>query len=278
MPIIGGGVSEEGIPFFDYTPTGIMRNRGLEVTLAGEVVHTKTLAWTASFNGWTNANRVITIGANRRPEFIGFWYRVQAGHPIYSIWEPTVSYHDTNGNGIIEANEVTIGDLTDHGSAAPTRGASFQNSFAFLGGRFRVGALIDYKGGNKLVDEILVDQMAFNLARGNVDPHAPLAQQAQAVAVAEGEDDAGTFLGPDEDASFVRFRELSLTVNFGSSIARALRTGSVSLSLLARNLWLLTPYHGADPEVNIAANADPVGTETAIPQPRYFVARVTLGY
>ena len=278
MPSLGGGVSEDGIPFFDYTPTGIMRNRGAEVTLAGELVRTAMLTWTVSFNGWTNANRVITMGANRAPTFIGAWYRVQAGHTIYSIWEPTVSYHDANGDGIIEANEVTLGHPTDHGSAIPTRGASLQNSFAFLGGRFRAGALIDYKGGNKLVDEFLADQLLLGTARGNVDPHAPLAEQAWQVAANEGGTDEGEFFAPAEDASFVRFRELSLTVNFGNSIARALRTRSVALSLLARNLWIWTPYRGADPEVNIAANGDPVGTETAIPQPRYFVARVTLGY
>jgi TonB-dependent SusC/RagA subfamily outer membrane receptor len=277
MPIVFTS-AEDGILFNRFRPTGIVRNRGAEVTLSAQIVRNEELTWSANFNGWTNANRVITIGSDRVPEFINFWYRVQAGHTIYSIWEPTLSYHDANGDGIIEPNEVTIGHPTDHGSAVPTRGASLQNSFAFLRGRFRVGALVDYKGGNKLIDEILADQLFLGQTRGNADPHAPLLEQAQQVAAAEGGGNLGSFIGPAEDASFVRFRELSLTVNFGTGIAHALRTRSVALSLLARNLWLWTPYRGADPEVNIAANGDPVGTETVLPQPRYFVARVTLGY
>jgi hypothetical protein len=86
------------------------------------------------------------------------------------------------------------------------------------------------------------------------------------------------YFGPVEDASFVRLRELSFTVTAAPSIARVLRTRSVAISLLARNLWLWTPYRGTDPEINADGNTDPVSTETVIPQPRYFVVRVTLGY
>jgi len=108
---------------------------------------------------------------------------------------------------------------------------------------------------------------------GSIDPHAPLVEQAQAVATRE----AGYF-GPAQDASFVRLRELSFTVTATPGIARALRTTSVAISLLARNLWLWTPYRGTDPEINTNGNADPIMSQTVIPQPRYVVIRVTLGY
>ena len=76
----------------------------------------------------------------------------------------------------------------------------------------------------------------------------------------------------------MRLRELSITVTGTPNVARALRTRSVALSLLARNLWLWTPYRGTDPETNANGNADPASPYTVVPLPRYFVARVTLGY
>jgi hypothetical protein len=87
-----------------------------------------------------------------------------------------------------------------------------------------------------------------------------------------------SYFGPAQDASFVRLRELSLTVTATSRIARALRTTSAAISLLARNLWLWTPYKGTDPEINTNGNTDPITGQTVVPQPRYFVIRVTLGY
>jgi TonB-dependent SusC/RagA subfamily outer membrane receptor len=258
--------------------TGVVRNRGVELSLTARAIRTPMFSWDASLSVWTNANRVITLypgatGFELASPFNAPIYRVVPGAALYSTWQPNLTYHDQNGDGIIEPGEVTLSNPADQGSALPTRGATLQNGFGLLGGRFRVGVLADYKGGNRMIDPVLYDQFLFGTSRGSVDPHAPLAEQAQALAATEG-----TYAGPAQDASFVRLRELSITVNGTPSIARALRTRSVTLSLLARNLWLWTSYKGTDPEINTNNNADPVASYTVVPLPRYFVARVTIGY
>jgi TonB-dependent SusC/RagA subfamily outer membrane receptor len=257
--------------------TGIVRNRGIELSLTAAAIRTPMVSWDANLNVWTNTNRVITLFPGATDIVSGGLpipiYRVAPGSAMYSIWEPKLTYHDQNGDGIIEPDEVTLSDPVDQGSSLPTRGATLQNGIGLLGGRFRIGVLADYKGGNRMVDPVLFDQLLFGTSRGSVDPHAPLAEQAQAVAFGEG-----AYAGPVQDASFVRLRELSITVSGTPSIARALRTRSVALSLLARNLWLWTPYRGTDPEINTNGNADPASSYTVVPLPRYFVARVTLGY
>ena len=56
------------------------------------------------------------------------------------------------------------------------------------------------------------------------------------------------------DASFVKLREVSLTYNFSSNIAKMLKLQNVSLSAIGRNLWIIdknTPY--ADPEAGLSA-------------------------
>jgi TonB-dependent starch-binding outer membrane protein SusC len=257
--------------------TGIVRDRGVELSLAASAIRTPMFAWDVSVNVWTNANRVITLYQSATEvvpsALLVPVYRAAPGSAMYSIWEPNITYHDRNGDGILEPDEVTLSDPADQGSSMPTRGATLQNSFGVLGGRFRIGVLADYRGGNRMIDPVLLDQLIFGTSRGTVDPHAPLAEQAEAVAA-----DEGTYAGPAQDASFVRLREFSITVTGTPSIARALRTRSVALSLAARNLWLWTPYRGTDPEINAKGNSDPANPYTVVPLPRYFVARVTLGY
>jgi TonB-dependent SusC/RagA subfamily outer membrane receptor len=258
--------------------TGIVRNRGAELSVAVVAIRAPALSWDVHVNVWTNASRVITLypgaaGLTVPSLFVAPIYRVVPGASLYSIWEPNLTYHDQNGDGIIEPDEVTLSNPVNQGSSLPTRGVTLQNGVGFLGGRLRIGVLADYQGGNRLVDPVLSYQYLFGTSRGSVDPHAPLAEQAQAVAATEP-----SYAGPAQDASFVRLRELSMTVSGTPSIARALRTRSVALSLLARNLWLWTPYKGTDPEINTNNNADPVLGYTVVPLPRYFIARVTLGY
>ncbi len=258
--------------------TGVVRNRGVELSLTAVAIRTPMFSWDASLHVWTNANRVITLytgatGFNLPGPLPVPLYRVVPGAALYSTWEPNLTYHDQNGDGIIEPGDVTLSSPVDQGNSLPTREATLQNGVGVLGGRLRIGVLADYKGGNRIIDPVLYDELLFGTSRGSIDPHAPLAEQAEAVAVSQG-----SYAGPAQDASFVRLRELSITVNGTPSIARALRTRSVALSLLARNLWLWTPYRGTDPEINTNGNADPVASYTVVPLPRYFMARVTLGY
>jgi hypothetical protein len=98
--------------------------------------------------------------------------------------------------------------------------------------------------------------------------------------------------GMFEDGSFVRFRELSLTVAVPARVAHLMRVDNVSVTGAVRNLALWTRYTGADPEVSAVGNnlvQTPSGTtitvnndfransSSAVPLPRYWVLRVNLG-
>jgi hypothetical protein len=269
-------LQEEGFPIEEYSNLGSVQNRGIELTLDIGAVRTPVVRWDANINAWGNQNRVESYGGVPPNPINGFL--IAAGHPLYAISQSTLSYRDINKDGVIELNEITLGPPTDQGSSRPTRGAAVQNTVILFGDRFRIGALIDYTGGNKLIDPVLALQLRAGLTRATADAHAPLAEQAEAIAAEFGNGGSGFYSGPVQDGSFVRFRELSFTVNASQRIARVLRTSSAAVSLVARNLWLWTPYRGTDPEINTDGNVDPVISNTVIPQPRYFVARVTLGY
>ena len=97
--------------------------------------------------------------------------------------QSTLTYRDANGDGVIEPNEVSLSNPADQGNSMPTRGAGLQNTITLLGGRFRIGALIDYKGGNRLIDPVLRRPLLFGTSRASADSHTSLAEQAQAIAV-----------------------------------------------------------------------------------------------
>jgi hypothetical protein len=82
-----------------------------------------------------------------------------------------------------------------------------------------------------------------------------------------------------EDGSFVKLREISIGYTFDSRFIRHnLGLGSIELRAAGRNLWVSTPYVGADPEVN--AGGAETGAEGidyfGVPQTRSFVFTLTI--
>jgi TonB-linked SusC/RagA family outer membrane protein len=64
-----------------------------------------------------------------------------------------------------------------------------------------------------------------------------------------------------EDASWVRLRELTVSYNLPSSLFDKVFVSSASISLTARNLFLITEYSGIDPETNLTGSSNGIGLE-----------------
>lgn len=109
--------------------------------------------------------------------------------------------------------------------------------------------------------------------RGAVDPTSPLGEQAAWIQSTVNQ-------GFYSSSSSLRFNELSLTYNLPTSLAeRLLRVRSASVTFAGRNLALWTNYVGKDPNVDTSHSLTEVSADdgTAIPQPRNFALRFTLG-
>jgi hypothetical protein len=71
-----------------------------------------------------------------------------------------------------------------------------------------------------------------------------------------------------EDASFVKWRELTLTYSLPTRITdRWLRADAVSIALGARNLHTWTKYGGLDPELSYDGGQDSFNTDEFFTQP-----------
>ena len=92
-----------------------------------------------------------------------------------------------------------------------------------------------------------------------------------------------SFLGSDagyvEHASFVKLREVSVTLLAPNDWARRLRAAGLSLTLAGRNLVTWTDYTGFDPELNFNGSSN-YSTADFLTQPpvRYFTARVSANW
>lgn len=62
-----------------------------------------------------------------------------------------------------------------------------------------------------------------------------------------------------EDGSWIRLREVSLSCNLPPRWFTESSINGISLSVSARNLWLLTRYSGVDPETNLQGDSNSTG-------------------
>jgi hypothetical protein len=183
-------------------------------------------------------------------------------------------------------------------SSAPTRQLSLGTHVGLWHGALTVGGLLDYRGGFKLANSTADEQASFaQNDRGSNDRSAPLWLQARDIAsqltFQEGLNNFAPPAGFYENATFLRFRELSLTYAIPRAVVRALRVQSVSLTGAVRNLALWTRYSGPDPEVSSSggfnfhldatSNTFVVNNDTredtrTVPLLRYWVVRLNVGF
>jgi TonB-linked SusC/RagA family outer membrane protein len=165
------------------------------------------------------------------------------------------------------------------GNSVPTREGSYGLTVGFLRD-FTVSAMIDYRGGYKKLDGNYRARCgAFSLCRELWFPDDPQYPRELIAAVQGGTTYTYHLI---KDASFTRFRELSLTYNAPATIARALRAAGASITISGRNLALWTDYPGVEPEAsfNSGTRGGAYGQweQNVTPQLRQFVTTFNLRY
>ncbi len=299
--LVSTGTGWEAGAFPYEENVGTVRNTGVEGTLTATVVRARAVTWDVTLNASVNHNKLRSLAPGLPSQQVaGAYavYRFAVGYPLYGYWAPRVQYADLNHDGIIEPNEVTVADTLSYaGSSFPTQEASVGTHVGLWGGAFTVSALADYRGGFRLLNTTgFFEMLGQNDAASNRRT-APLWQQARDVAgeviFADGLDGYDPPKGFYENATYLRFRELSLTYAVPRTVVRALRMSTVSVTGAVRNLGLWTRYTGTDPEVttSFGANAQLSPTSNtyvvnnnmredigAVPLLRYWVVRLNVSF
>ncbi len=269
-----------GGPTSIFRNIGSTRNSGLEMSLTGNVFDTPHARLELSLNASTNRNRLTSLGGQPAFAFgLNSSQRMIEGYPLGGYWGNTIDSVRANKNGSLSPDSVFFSsdtaDLHFLGSPSPTRFGSIGGGLTLFK-IFKVSSLFDYRGGNKLYNATEQFRCSFQTCRAANDAKAPIADQANAYAAGL----TGTFYGGYvEDASFVKWRELSVSVGAPSRWARLARASDVSLTLAGRNLHTWTKYTGLDPEVNFGGQSNFTTADFLTqPQVRYYTARLNLTY
>jgi len=275
---------------------GEVTNKGVEGTINAAVLDLDNFKWNLTLNGSVNSNRLVTLGVGVDTIFLGLGavdgnaiQRFVEGQPTAGYWQrPLVSWQDKNNDGIISPLgcgpssaddtadcEVSLGDNVAYlGNPLPKRELTLNTSFT-LYRYFRVAGVVDHRGGYTLYNATEQFRcVIFVTCQTAYDKRAPLADQAARMASILGSD-----AGYVEDASFVKLRELSLTLLAPNDWARRVGTSNLALTIAGRNLATWTDYKGFDPELNWNGTSN-YSTADFLTQPpvRYFTARLSLNW
>jgi hypothetical protein len=232
-----------------------------------------------------NQNELLELGEGIEPIIFGLGgatQRHQPGYPLGGYWgRRLISFEDANNDGIIQHTEVQLSD----GGGVPGQPESRQREFTVSGTAtlfniVRLNALFDGKSDYVLNNSTRYFRCAsaFVNCREAFDPNTPLRTRRAPWRPARAGLDAREVYF--EDASFVKLREVSVTLMAPQELARRMRTQGLSLTLAGRNLATWTDYTGFDPELNFARARSNFSTADFLTQPqlRYFTARVNLNF
>ena len=249
---------------------GNVVNKGVELTIDGQLLRKRDLLWTVTANIAHNCNRITSMGSAsdiimgsssetilRKGEALGTFYGlrfdgiVQTGDDLDKL--PTVSgkrlepgdvkFVDQDHNGRIDGKDrVALGSIQPdftYGFSTQLRWRNFDASVSFAGSH-----------GNKLFNALgrRLEQTgdSYNLLRTvlnswtetNPSNRYPLASKERTISYIDSR--------YVEDASYLKLR--NLTIGYTLPIPKSVKA-KVRIFATGSNLFTITPYSGYDPEV-----------------------------
>ena len=260
--IVGRNVAPSiGFTSEQFVNIGQINNRGIELGLNARAIETASVDWDLNLNLTTNRNRIEDLGLDGFLQ-LGWTTRHQVGYPVGSLFAPVVLFSEYVP-GTDQINRETL--RCDNGQGQPVpcdpdawlyQGHPDPNietslsSSVSIGDRLTIDALVQGKIGQTKYDlQGWWRYAAFQQSRLNLFP-----REYDTNKVAEAQfGSTGEFALWVNEASFIRFRELSVNYRMPGAWAERLGSRRGTISVAARNLgmlwtnWPEWPHH--DPEV-----------------------------
>jgi len=259
-----------GFPGVQFANIGQVNNSGIELQATLQAITRPNFGWTITTNIGTAHNKIVSLGD--LSTVIGPGQQNIVGFPISSYFARKVVSADRDpatgkainvlcdgGPGGSGPVDCATAPFVFVGSPTPTVTGSVGNTFTF-GKRFRLYALVDFKHGNRLynaVEELrCAAEIGIPFCDADYNPTKyPIRYIAETNPVLATNGVNDEFI---QDASFAKLREISLTYSLPERFIPGVNTASITVA--GRELHTWTKYRGADPEVNINANAGVSGT------------------
>lgn len=263
---------------------GTISNKGVEITLGGTVISAGDFKWDMTINFAKNKNTVeeLNAGATEIPliaQNLTPGLKIVKGKP-YGVFEATTVLRTAEGKIVVDAGGLPVNDPEPsyQGSIQPDWTGGLTTTLSYKG--INVSATFDTRQGGKVVSTTMsqlyfngqAEETAFNDRDEWIIPNS---------VVQDGVDDQGNpqyvdnttpltmydntyrdywadIQGGDRneevllDASYIKFRELSINYSLPKAWLEKTPFGDVSVGAMGRNLWLHTAKnnHMIDPEAN----------------------------
>ncbi len=257
---------------------GQVNNHGLELQSTLQLLSRANLKWDVAGMFSTARNEIVSLGG--LASLVTTTGQVnQIGYPIQSYFSKrVVSATQDPSTGAVSNVLCDGGDgkpavacasapFVFIGSPVPTRTWSIANTVTLFG-RLRLYALVDGRGGNRLrnVNELFRCSGALGAglcdANYNAKNYSPqyVAETNTTVTFVQNAQDQYI-----QDASFVKLRELSASIDLPTGMLRGFNQAAFTLS--ARELRTWTDYRGPDPEVSSNAQTSLGGVDQGLIPP-----------
>ena len=262
---------------------GQVRNRGVELALSTVNLETTNFTWSTDLNVSANRNEIAALYGDGRDDVANRWFigqpiDVNFGYIIDGIWQLT---DDIRGSAQPTARpgEVKIRDLDGDGKITPAdRGFIGDRDPSYIGGltnTLRYGAVsLDFflqsVQGVTSVNGLLAQGRNLFEGRGNTLVLPYWTPENPTNSTPANRFDANPLAAEFyEDASFVRLKDLTLSLEVPGGLTGRVGAERLRLYVNGRNLWTSTEWRGLDPEL---------GNQTAIPLQRVLTAGVNASF
>lgn len=255
---------------------GNLNNKGIELTLNGNIINTKNLSWDANLSLAKNVQVVEKLSDNTfQTEDVPsgslhgidgmsgqFSQIIAEGYPVGTFWGPVCTGVDSTGKFVL-ADEGISQDL---GNVQPKLSFGFGTSLQYKNFDAEISMYGMY--GQKVLN---ATAMVLN------NPKRLPALNVSDAFLETGITDKVTYSSYFvEDASFLRIQ--SLTLGYTLNIEK-IGISKIRLYLTGDNLFVFTNYSGTDPEVSINGLDNP-GFDwfNVYPKPRTFSFGVNVSF
>jgi TonB-linked SusC/RagA family outer membrane protein len=300
-PFVSG--TYESVPF----NTGIMQNRGVDITINGSILSNRSFKWNANAVVSAYKNKVSSLGLastidrpftritggslrTQQGSPAGFFYgfvtegifqsyaeiakhavQTPGSDPISSTAPGDIKFKDLNGDGVINDK-----DRTNIGNANPTFTYGFTNNISYK--NFDLSVFIQGSQGNKVLN-FSRWYTEGGVSNGNYS-NAALARwtapgTSNSMPRIALNDPNGNNRVSDrfvEDASYMRIKNVRLSYALPARWANYIGMKKTQVYVSAQNLATFTNYSGMDPEVGGGVD---IGF---YPQSRTILAGITIDF
>ena len=219
--------------------SGEIENKGVEALISGVVLKNEDFTWTSSLNGTYNENTVLSLADGLPSQLlatsrsgVGFLQNIP-GLAAAQVMAYDYKY-DANGAILKDAlGEPSRGNLKAYGSAYNKWFAGWNNEFNYKGAT--LSFLIDGKWGGKVFSATDYYGYIFGLHKNTLIDRETLGNNAAKFYENTANNVSNKFV---QDASFIKFRQLTLGYNFPAKMFNN-KVKSLNVSLVGRNLFIL---------------------------------------